>query len=140
MVTGVARSDFVVVFLGKCTDPDSWWHIDANIWWQDNFTEFNLFIGDFLGYNTIGGLLWLLNIRLFSCFLENSCENFHCFCFSLGGAIGLIVTRTAIGFAQGPLLPSIASIIIAWIPVEERARGCAIVFMGIHVNTTKWII
>lgn len=60
------------------------------------------------------------------------CEHFH---FPTGGATGLIITRTAIGFAQGPLIPSIASIMIAWIPVEERTRCCAIAYMGIHVGS-----
>lgn len=137
MDTGVARNSFVIVFLGKCSDSDSRWHIDANIWWQNNFTQFNYFIGDFLSYNTMGGLLRFLNIWIFFCYFRNLFENER---FSSGGAIGLIMTRTLIGVTQGPLIPSIASIMIAWIPVEERTRCCAIAYMGIHVNNAKCIL
>lgn len=70
------------------------------------------------------------------CFFASLCGNFHIL-FSSGGAIGLIVTRIAIGLTQGPLIPSIASIMTAWIPVEERTRCCAIAFMGIHVKKNE---
>lgn len=53
---------------------------------------------------------------------------------SLGGSIGLILTRVAIGILHGPLVPSISALMITWIPTEERARSCAIAYMGINVN------
>lgn len=51
-----------------------------------------------------------------------------------GDATGMIVTRIAYGFLQGPLIPCIASIQIAWFPVEERGRINSIIFTGINVR------
>lgn len=134
MVTRIARHNFLIVFLGQCSNSNSRWNINTNIRWQNNFTKFNHFIGNFLGHYTNSGHLWLFEYEiLIVLFFTNLYKKIH----FLGDAIGLIITRTVIGLTQGPLIPSIASIMIAWIPIEERARCCSIAYMGMHVNKIK---
>lgn len=51
----------------------------------------------------------------------------------IGGAGGLLMTRISIGLLQGPLLPCIGFLSIAWFPVEERGRANSIAMMGVNV-------
>lgn len=63
MVTDRARSNSIFVLLGQCSHSDSRWNFGTNIWWQNNFANFNRFIGNFLGHYTNSSLLWLLNSK-----------------------------------------------------------------------------
>lgn len=79
MVTKIARSNFIIIFLGKCFNSDSWWNFDTNLWWQNNFVMFNRFNGNFLGHNTNSSLLWLNWKKKTFCYFANLCKNYRIF-------------------------------------------------------------
>lgn len=52
-----------------------------------------------------------------------------------GGAEALIAVRFFMGVFQGPLFPSIAALLAAWVPAKERCRLCSVAFAGMTLGT-----
>ena len=53
-----------------------------------------------------------------------------------GGANALIAIRLLMGFFQGPMYPSLAALLSAWIPRNERGTVCSITYSGAGVSVT----
>ena len=55
----------------------------------------------------------------------------------LGGASTLIALRILMGLAQGGLFPSIAALVSAWIPINERGLLSGIAYNGTSVSGSQ---
>lgn len=53
---------------------------------------------------------------------------------NLGDAAGLIVLRISLGAVQAGFFPAVATMLSAWVPINERGRIGSLVYCGIPVS------